>query len=92
VREVNEETGLQVELERLLEVYSYPDSPVVVLVFVGRVVGGQPVPGSECLEVRAFAPEEIPWEELAFRSTREALRDYLLQSGLGRVLPEGECA
>jgi hypothetical protein len=27
--------------------------------------------------VRIFGPDEIPWDDLAFRSTREALRDYL---------------
>jgi hypothetical protein len=27
--------------------------------------------------VRAFAPEEIPWDELAFWSTTAALRDAL---------------
>jgi hypothetical protein len=36
----------------------------------------------ETLEVRTFTPEEIPWEELAFMSTRDALRDYLTQLGL----------
>lgn len=89
VREVYEETGLSVELERLLDAYSYPDSPVVVLVYVGRVVAGTPVAGDECLEVAAFAPEQIPWEELAFRSTREALSDYLRLCGLERALPGG---
>jgi hypothetical protein len=27
--------------------------------------------------VRTFAPDEIPWDELAFPSTREALALYL---------------
>ena len=27
--------------------------------------------------MRAFPPEELPWDELAFESTRAALRDYL---------------
>ena len=31
----------------------------------------------EGLEARAFEPDEIPWDHLAFRSTREALRDYI---------------
>jgi hypothetical protein len=31
----------------------------------------------ESSEARWFTPQEIPWTELAFRSTRDALRDYL---------------
>ena len=34
----------------------------------------------EALEVRAFAPDEIPWQELAFWSTTNALRDSLERS------------
>jgi len=30
----------------------------------------------ESLEARLFARAEIPWNQLAFRSTREALEDY----------------
>jgi len=31
----------------------------------------------EAIEVRAFAPEQLPWDELAFWSTEQALRDVL---------------
>jgi hypothetical protein len=30
----------------------------------------------ECLEAAEFARDDIPWDELAFRSTGDALRDY----------------
>ena len=33
--------------------------------------------GDECDEARPFPPESIPWGELAFESTRAALRDYI---------------
>ena len=33
-------------------------------------------PGSESLEVRLFSPDEIPWQEIAFRSIYEVLRLY----------------
>jgi hypothetical protein len=35
----------------------------------------------EGLEVRFFEATEIPWEELAFQSTRDALRDFLDRVG-----------
>ena len=42
-----------------------------------EVVGGSLEARDECSDARAFAPEAIPWEELAFESTRAALKDYL---------------
>lgn len=77
VREAREEACVEVAIDRLLNVYSYPDRPVVVVVYVGTIVSGTPAAGDEALEMRAFAPEEIPWDELAFQSTRDALQDFL---------------
>lgn len=77
VRETREETGLRVALLGILDVYSYPGDDVAVAVYAGDVLGGELVAGDEALEAKAFAPEALPWEALAFRSSREALRDYL---------------
>ncbi|HVN86998.1 MAG TPA: NUDIX hydrolase [Candidatus Binatia bacterium] len=76
VREAWEEINVQVRVERLLNVYSYAGHPVVVVVYVGDIVHGVPSAGDEAIEVRAFAPHEVPWADLAFASTREALREY----------------
>lgn len=77
VRETREEARVDVAIERLINVYSYPDSVVVVAVYEARVVGGSAEPGDECLELGVFSPDRIPWDRLAFRSTRDALRDWL---------------
>jgi len=74
-RETLEETGLRVQLTGLLGVYSYPDSPVIV-VYRGKVIDGTPTPCDENDLVEWVAPGEIPWDELAFPSTREALKDW----------------
>jgi ADP-ribose pyrophosphatase YjhB (NUDIX family) len=76
-REALEEVHAEVELEELLGVYSYSGVPIVVIVFAAQWVGGELSAADECLEVRAFGPEEIPWEDLAFSSIRDALKDYL---------------
>jgi 8-oxo-dGTP diphosphatase len=76
VREAMEEVRVAVRLQRLLNVYSYDGHPVVVVVYVGEVVAGELQAGDEAIEVRTFAREEIPWDELAFPSTVQALRDY----------------
>jgi len=77
VREALEETGLNVRLDGLLNVYSYSDVGVVLVAYRGSVIGGKAVLTPESREIRAFRPEDIPWDELAFASTRDALRDYL---------------
>jgi ADP-ribose pyrophosphatase YjhB (NUDIX family) len=58
-------------------VYSFPGSEVVVVVYAAEVVGGELRACDECDDARAFAPETIPWGELAFETTRAALRDYI---------------
>jgi ADP-ribose pyrophosphatase YjhB (NUDIX family) len=58
-------------------IYAYPDASVVTIVYSARIAGGKPRPGPEALEVRSFAPEEIPWGDLAFRSTYHALKDWV---------------
>jgi len=77
VRETREETNLRVSLTGILDVYSFPGNSIVVVVYAGDVVGGELQALDECQEAKAFRPEEIPWSELAFDSTRAALRDYL---------------
>jgi ADP-ribose pyrophosphatase YjhB (NUDIX family) len=76
VRETLEETGLQVRIDSLLNVYSYPGHTVVVVAFLAEVLAGVPSACDETLEIGLFLPEEIPWSELAFSSTQDALRDF----------------
>jgi ADP-ribose pyrophosphatase YjhB (NUDIX family) len=76
-REVREESGLIVRLTRLLGTYSYPGGPVILIAFTGEVTGGTLQIDDESLAVRLFPPNEIPWEELAFPSTKAVLRDFL---------------
>ena len=75
-REVLEEVCLRVVPDALLGVYSYPGRPIVVVVYTATVVGGTLACGDEALEVRAFAPAGLPWDDLAFPSTYDALADY----------------
>jgi ADP-ribose pyrophosphatase YjhB (NUDIX family) len=73
LRETDEELGLTVELGSLIGVYSRADERVVLIVYRARAVG-EPRTTPEAVEVRAFTQAEIPWGELAFWSTEEALR------------------
>ena len=77
IREAREECGLDVRLERLLNVYSYAGRAPVIVVYTARVTGGCLACDDEGLEARFFEASAIPWDDLAFRSTREALREFL---------------
>jgi ADP-ribose pyrophosphatase YjhB (NUDIX family) len=77
VREAREESGLDVRIDGLVNVYSYGGRAPIVIVYAATAIGGALGVNDECLEAALFTPETIPWDELAFRSTRDALRDYL---------------
>lgn len=77
VRETLEETRLVVEPTRLVGIYSRPHAAIVVVCWQARIVSGTAGPTPESLEVRAFAPADIPWLQIAFDTTTAALRDWL---------------
>jgi ADP-ribose pyrophosphatase YjhB (NUDIX family) len=79
VREVLEETGLQIKLTALFDVYSGNDDPrtnAVLMLYLADVVGGTIQPADDALEVRYFRLDALP-ENIAFISHRQALEDYI---------------
>ena len=77
IRETKEECLLDVKLGPLLNVYSYPRSPNVVVVYTAEVIGGTLTAADESTDAAVFAPAELPWHELAFDSTKDAINDYI---------------
>lgn len=77
IREAREECGLDVRLDGLVNIYSYPKRAPVIVVYAATAIGGTLGCDDECLEAALFSSETIPWQELAFRSTEEGLHDYL---------------
>ena len=86
-REVEEETGLVVSIDRLLGVYSTPGNRTIFVAYAGSVIGGALVAGEECLEVAAFAPDALP--ELAFPHDGAILAAWRKQEGPLAVLSPG---
>ncbi len=76
-REAAEEVGVALEVGPLLGVYSRLGPGVVIVVYLGRVIDPAISLGREALDAAWFAPEAIPWDELAFDTTHEALRAWL---------------
>lgn len=85
-RETFEESGLRVGVGALLGPYSYPvrtpaehgpTSGLVVVPYLTVAVEGDLVAGDDADDAAWFTPDAIPWDDLAFDSTRRALRDLL---------------
>ncbi len=72
VREVKEETGLDVEVERLVEVVGKSYRDELVFVFTCRVVGGQLTTTDESDNCRYFPPISLPPNTLSSHSARIA--------------------
>lgn len=75
-REAREECGIEIRLDALLGVYSYRGRTPVVIVYAATWLSGDLVHDEESLEARLFPRADIPWDALAFPSTRQALEDY----------------
>jgi ADP-ribose pyrophosphatase YjhB (NUDIX family) len=76
VREAREEAGLDIRIDSLLNIYSYPGAVPVIIVYAATRIGGELCYDEECLEAAVFSEADVPWNALAFRSTGEALREY----------------
>ncbi len=77
VREVQEETGLQVRLTGLLDVFYSQQRPgaSIIIVYRAEVIGGDLRPQDDAAEVAWFGPDDLP--ELAFASTRELVNAWV---------------
>ena len=77
VRETKEEVGLEVTITALHGVYSRPHVGITLIVYRGMTESDAAIVGdAESMAVRWYARDEIPWAELAFETTDQALRDY----------------
>jgi ADP-ribose pyrophosphatase YjhB (NUDIX family) len=84
VRETLEETCLDVRIRALFNVYSRAEAGIVNLVYLADVIGGEAQVTREAQEIGHFGPDDIPWDNLAFVTTRWALRDWVDGTGLAR--------
>ncbi|HEX3048634.1 MAG TPA: NUDIX hydrolase [Bacillota bacterium] len=77
VREVEEETGLQVEIKSIINVnanFLAPGIHTLVIVLFGQVIGGSLKPGDDIGALGWFDPLELP--ELAFEADQYIIDRY----------------
>jgi ADP-ribose pyrophosphatase YjhB (NUDIX family) len=82
-RETLEEANARVALGPLYTIISLPHISQVYMMFRAQLLDRDFGPGPESLEVRLFDEDEIPWEQLAFRTIGRTLRNYFLDRKLG---------
>lgn len=76
IRETQEETGLTINLDGLVGVYSQPDRPVVLVVYAGTMIGGElTFENHEVQDVGFFDLNDLP--PLAFEHDQDIIRDWL---------------
>jgi len=75
-REAWEEARARLELEGVLAIYSIARIGQVQIIYKASLTEPGIAAGPESLDVRFFAWEEIPWDELAFPSVHWALKAW----------------
>jgi ADP-ribose pyrophosphatase YjhB (NUDIX family) len=84
VRETDEEAGASIELGALFSVLNVVRVGQVHLFYLATMTSPALAPGSESLQARLFREDEVPWEEIAFRTVRETLRYFFDDRRRGR--------
>lgn len=77
MRETQEEAGAQIELGQLYTVIDVPQAEQVHFFYLARVTSEALYPGPESLEAAFFPLQDIPWDELSFRTVSTTLRHYV---------------
>ena len=76
VRETIEEAGATIELGALFSVLDVVRVGQVHLFYLATLTSTELDPGTETLEARLFREDEIPWDQIAFRTVRETLQFF----------------
>jgi len=82
-RETVEEAGAEFEMLGLFSLLNVARVGQVHLFYRAQLLSDQFNPGTETIEARLFAEDEIPWDEIAFRTVKETLERYFADRRLG---------
>jgi ADP-ribose pyrophosphatase YjhB (NUDIX family) len=85
LRETIEEAGAEVEMGPLFTLLNVVRVGQVHLFYLATLRHTRFEPGPETIEAQLFREHEIPWDEIAFRTTRETLMRYFEDRKTGRL-------
>ncbi len=84
VRETIEEAGASIEMEGLFSILNIARVGQVHLFYRARLLNEHFEPGVETIEARLYREEDIPWEDIAFRSVKETLELFFADRRRGQ--------
>ena len=82
-RETDEEAGAAYEMGELFSIMSVLRVGQVHMFYRAQLLHERFAPGHETIEARLFTEDEIPWEEIAFRTVGETLRHFFADRKAG---------
>jgi ADP-ribose pyrophosphatase YjhB (NUDIX family) len=82
-RETDEEAGAEIEMGPLFTLLNVVRVGQVHLYYRARLLSDRFNPGHETIEARLFTEDEIPWDEIAFRTVKETLERYFADRQAG---------
>jgi ADP-ribose pyrophosphatase YjhB (NUDIX family) len=83
VRETDEEAGARIVVEGLFTVLNVVRVGQVHFFYRARLEDTRFAPGPETIEARLFREDEIPWDDLAFRTVKLTLERYFADRRAG---------
>lgn len=83
-RETDEEAGAHFEMEAIFTVLNVVRVGQLHIYFRARLLDTQFMPGHETIEAKLFREDEIPWNDLAFRTVYETLKHFFDDRRIGR--------
>jgi len=82
-RETQEEAGAQFQMLELFSIMNVVRVGQVHFFFRAQLTSPDFDPGHETQEAQLFAEQDIPWDDIAFRTVRETLRCYFADRARG---------
>lgn len=83
LRETTEEALARIELGAMFSLISVPHINQVHVIYRARLLDLDFAAGAETLELQLFGEDEIPWDEIAFRTIYRTLRHYFADRRAG---------
>ena len=82
-RETVEEAGAKFELQSLFSVVNVARVGQLHLFYRAKLLSDVFAPGFETMEARLFAEQDVPWNDLAFKTVKVTLEHYFADRRLG---------
>lgn len=91
IRESDEEANAELNNLRLYTIISLPHISQVYMMFLANLKNTNFYPGDESLETKLFLKDDIPWDQLAFKTIHFTLEQYFIDRESGEFPIHNSC-